>query len=77
MDTSNLPDVHGSTFGRQANLSVSKIPLTVLMWNVRGLNAPKKQQYLDWLISEQKPDIVMFNETKLTSPLYLGGYYGH
>ena len=53
------------------------VPLTVLMWNVRGLNAPKKQQYLDWLISEQKPDIVMFNETKLTSPLYLGGYYGH
>ena len=52
MDTGNLPDVHGSTFGRQANLNVSKIPLTVLMWNVRGLNAPKKQQYLDWLISE-------------------------
>ena len=77
MSTTNLPDVHGTTFERQANLSVSKIPLTVLMWNVRGLNAPKKQQYLDWLISEQKPDIVMFNETKLTSPLYLGGYYGH
>ena len=77
MSTSDLLDVHGSTFGRQANLNVSKIPLTVLMWNVRGLNAPKKQQYLDWLISEQKPDIVMFNETKLTSPLYLGGYYGH
>ena len=52
MDTSNLPDVHGSTFGRQTNLNVSKIPLTVMMWNVRGLNAPKKQQYLDWLISE-------------------------
>ena len=47
------------------------------MWNVRGLNAPKKQQYLDWLISEQKPDIFMFNETKLTSPLYLAGYFGH
>ena len=47
--------------------------LGVLMWNVRGL----KEQYLDWLISEQKPDIVMFNETKLTSPLYLAGYYGH
>ena len=49
----------------------------MLMWNVRGLNAPKKQQYLDWLISEQIPDIVMFNETKLTSQLYLGGYFGH
>ena len=58
-------------------MNVSRVPLTVLMWNVRGLNAPKKQQYLDWLIAEQKPDIVMFNETKLASPLYLGGYYGH
>ena len=77
MDRNNLPDVHGTTFGRQTNLSVSKIPLTVLMGNVRGLNGPKKQQYLDWLISEQKPDIVMFNETKLTSPLFLAGYYGH
>ena len=56
---------------------MTRVPLTVLMWNFRGLNAPKKQQYLDWLISEQKPDIVMFNETKLTSQLYLGGYFGH
>ena len=47
------------------------------MWNVRGINAPKKQQYLDWLVTEQRPDIVMFNETKLTSPLFLGGYYSH
>ena len=69
--------MHASTFGRQANLSVNKIRLTVLMGNVRGLNGPKKQQYLDWMISQQKPDIVMFNETKLTSALYLGGYYGH
>jgi hypothetical protein len=77
LDRNNLPDVHWSTFGRHANLSISKVPLTLLMWNVRGINEPKKQQYLDWLISEQKPDIVMFNETKLTSPLYLAGYYGH
>jgi hypothetical protein len=63
--------------GRQTDLNVSRVPLTVLMWNVRGLNAPKKQQCLVWLISEQKPDIVLFNETKLTSPLYLGGYYVH
>ena len=47
------------------------------MWNVRGLNASKKQQYLDWFISEQRPDVVMFNETKLTAPLWLGGYYSH
>ena len=56
---------------------MSKVPITVLMGNVRGLNGPKKQQYLDWLIHEQRPDVVMFNETRLTSPLYLAGYYGH
>jgi exonuclease III len=49
----------------------------VLLWNVRGINSDKKQRYLDWLISEQKPDFVMINETKLTSPLYLDGYYSH
>ena len=59
------------------NLNVVKIPLTVLISNVRGLNAPKKQQYSDWFISEQSPDIVMFNKTKLTAPLWLGGYYSH
>ena len=47
------------------------------MWNVRGINAAKKQQYLDWLIREQRPDIVLFNETNLTSPLYLNGYVSH
>jgi exonuclease III len=53
------------------------VDLTVLMWNVRGINSEKKQRYLDWLITGQKPDIVMFNETKLTSALYLGGYHSH
>ena len=47
------------------------------MWNVRGINAEKKQRYLDWFIGYQRPDIVMFNETKLTSKLYLNGYYSH
>ena len=55
------------------NLNVVRIPLTVLMSNVRGLDGPKKQQYLDWLISKQRLDIVMFNETKLTSLLWLEG----
>ena len=59
------------------NLNVVKIPLTVLMSNVRGLNAPKKQQYLDWLISKKRPDILMLNETKLNSPLWLECYYSH
>ena len=47
------------------------------MWNVRGINSDKKQRYLGWLIKEQKPDFVMLNETKLTSPLYLDGYHSH
>ena len=51
--------------------------LTVLMWNVRGINSERKQRYLDWMISGQKPDVVLFNETKLTSPLYPGGYHSH
>jgi hypothetical protein len=47
------------------------------MWNVRGINAEKKQRYLHWFIGEQRPDIVMFNETKLTSKLFLNGYHSH
>jgi len=27
------------------------VDLTVLMWNVRGINSEKKQRYLDWLIN--------------------------
>ena len=49
----------------------------MLIWNVRGINSEKKQRYLGWFINEQKPDFVMLNETKLTSPLYLDDYYSH
>ena len=48
------------------SLNIQKVELSVLMWNVGGINAVKKQQYLDWLMREQRPDIVLFNETKLT-----------
>jgi exonuclease III len=68
---------HEVEWGPRENPNVQKVLLSVLMWNVRGINATKKQQYLDWLIREQRPDIVMFNETKLTSPLYLDGYVSH
>ena len=56
---------------------MTKVDLSVLMWNFRGINSDKKQRYLGWLIMEQKPDFVMLNETKLTSPLYLDGYRSH
>jgi exonuclease III len=49
----------------------------MIMWNVRGINAEKKQRYLDWLINDQRPYIVMFNEAKMTSMLFLGGYFSH
>ena len=68
---------NGDEWAPRENLNVQREELSVLMWNVRGINAMNKQQYLDWLIREQRPDIVMFNETKLTSPLYLDGYVSH
>ena len=43
------------------SLSINKVSLKVLLWNVRGINAAKKQRYLDWLISARKLDVVMFN----------------
>ena len=53
----------GDEWAPRENLIVQRVKLSVVMWNVRGINATKKQQYLDWLIREQIPDIVMFNET--------------
>jgi hypothetical protein len=31
---------------------MTKVDLSVLMWNVRGINSEKKQRYLGWLINE-------------------------
>jgi hypothetical protein len=42
----------GDEWAPRGNLSIQKVELSVLMWNVRGINAVKKQQYLDWLIRE-------------------------
>ena len=61
----------------RSNFSANPVDLTVLMWNVRGINSEKKQRYLSKLINEQKPDVAMFNETKLASKLYLSGYHIH
>ena len=68
---------NGDEWPPRENLNIQKVELSVLMWNVRGINAVKKHQYLDWLIREQRPDIVMFNDTKLTSPVYHDGYVSH
>ena len=56
---------------------MTKVDLSVLIWNGRGINSERKQRYLGWLIKEQKSDFVMINETKLTSTLYLDGNHSH
>ena len=61
----------------RGNFSANPVDLKVLIWNLRGINSEKKQRYLNKLISEQKPDVAIFNETKLTSSLYLDGYHSH
>ena len=75
------PQLHGGSQWHapppDRDFNVTRVPLTVLMWNVRGINGEKKQRYLNWLVGEQRPDVVMFNETKLTSMLYLDGYFSH
>ena len=42
----------GDEWAPRENLSIQKVELSVLMWNVRGINAAIKQRYLDWLIRE-------------------------
>ena len=36
----------------RGNFSANPVDLTVLMWNVRGINSEKKQRYLNKMISE-------------------------
>ena len=63
--------------GRGGGWATQLVALTVLMWNVRGLNGARKQGLVDRVIGEQRPDVVMLNETKLKARLYLDGYHGH
>ena len=71
-----MADAEGSQ-GRGGGWATQLVPLTVLMWNVRGLNGAQKQGLVDRVIGEQRPDVVMLNETKLKARLYLDGYHGH
>lgn len=41
----------------------------MLVWNMRGINYEKNQKYLDWVISDQQPDVVIFKDIKLASIL--------
>ncbi len=50
---------------------------TIGVWNVRGMNALKKKQALQSIISEIKADVAMFNETRLTEACVFHNYFSH
>ncbi|GLJ55510.1 hypothetical protein SUGI_1191910 [Cryptomeria japonica] len=39
--------------------------MKLLMWNVRGLNAPKKRHLIEYSIKNLQPNILLIQETKL------------
>jgi exonuclease III len=41
--------------------------MKIISWNVRGLNNPRKQRCLKTLIDDEKPSIMMIQETKCNS----------
>ena len=49
--------------------------LTMLSYNVRGLNTESKQQKVYEVLRLHKPHLVCLNETKLQSALYLDHYW--
>ena len=51
--------------------------VTIGVWNVRGMNALKKKQALQSIVSEIKADVAMFNETRLTEPCVFHNYFSH
>lgn len=41
--------------------------MKIIMWNVRGLNAPNKQHILKHCISDSKPDLMLIQEKKMNA----------
>ena len=65
---------------RKKNRGPSKVlqhcdELTMLSYNVRGLNTEAKQQRVYEMLRRHKPHLVCLNETKLQSALYLDHYW--
>ena len=50
---------------------------TLVSFNVRGLNGEAKQKIVYDLLKHNRPQVVCFNETKLQTPLYLGGFWSY
>ena len=46
----------------------------LVSFNVRGLNSEAKQKIIYDLLKHNRPQMVCFSETKLQSPMYLGGF---
>jgi len=49
----------------------------LISFNVRGLNSESKQKIVYDLLKHNRPQMVCFSETKLQSPLYLGGFWSY
>ena len=49
----------------------------LVSFNVRGLNSEAKQQIVYDLLKHNRPQMVCFSETKLQSPMYLGGFWSY
>ena len=39
--------------------------MKIILWNIRGLNGAHKQEIIRNLIRDQRPDILMIQETKM------------
>ena len=48
--------------------------LSVMVWNVRGLNGDQKQQQIKAALKEQKVDLALLNETRLKTTIEVSGY---
>ena len=60
-----------------SNVKEQMKEFSLITFNVRGLNTESKQKIVYDLLKHNRPQIVCFNETKLQSPLFLGGFWSH
>jgi hypothetical protein len=77
MNINAPPFVHSSPINTTPTRKRRWRTMTIGLWNVRGMNDLKKKQYLQWMTADIGADVVMFNETKLTSACVLHGLHSH
>jgi hypothetical protein len=49
--------------------------LRVLIWNVRGLNTKHKQRLVIEAIRQERVDVAMLTDTRLTRPFWMDGMH--